>query len=828
MRDSAPRQRGIRTAREVILSLLRDLQFSIRQLRRAKVFAAVAILTLALGIGCNTAIFSVFYSVLLRPLTFREPDRVVMINERAKQFPILSVSWQNLRDWETQSTSFEEFGAARVFTMALTGSDEPEQLPSEMISGNLLHLLGVNVVAGRGITPSDDQPSSSAGALLGYGLWQRKYSGSADVLGKSITLDRQSYTVIGVLPKGYELLQQSPDIVIAMGPWAAKLPDDRSWHPGIFAIARLKSSVPLANARAEMTTIARRLYEKYPDDNIALDAVVNPMHEQLVSQSRPALLTLLGAVIFVLLIACGNIANLMLTRATARRRELSIRISLGASDWQIIRQLIIEGLLLSVAGAIAGVALAYALLPSLLHLAGTSLPPNADVRIDIHVLLFTAILSICAGVFFGVAPAGHVRISDLRSILNESERAGVGKQARTLRNILVVSEISLALLLLMGAGLFVRSLNRLSAVSLGFSDDHILVADLQVPPPSAVPADAHRNMDFYDNALRELHSLPGVRSVAAASTLPVSGQGAVIHFNIQGRPPRNGSEYIMANYRTISSEYFQTLRIPLLQGRWIEGTDRENTPPIVVINEAMAKTYFLNENPIGKKMQIGATPDNSVPWMMIVGVVGNVKQSLVADMPTEFYVPYRQANEVLPVRTMSVVLRTEVDPRALIPDLRATVHRVNPNQPVVKIRTMEDNVAQNFSQPRFRTLLLVVFAGIALLIAAVGVYGVMAYATVQRAGEMAIRMALGCSVEKVFMLVVTDGLRLTIIGVAIGTAFGLALSRWLKSLLFGVSATDALTLTGSILVVFIAGLTATLIPARRASRIEIATMMREN
>jgi putative ABC transport system permease protein len=810
------------------LSLLRDLQFSIRQLRRAKVFAAVAILTLALGIGCNTAIFSVFYSVLLRPLAFRDADRVVMVSERAKQFPILSVSWQNLRDWEAQSTSFDEFGAARVFTMALTGSEEPEQVPSEMISGNLLHLLGVTVAAGRGISPSDDQPSSSAVALLGYGLWQRKYSGSPDILGKSITLDRQSYTVIGILPKGYELLNQTPDIAIAMGPWAAKLPDDRSWHPGIFAIARLKSNVHLANARAEMSTIARRLYEKYPNDNIALDAVVNPMHEQLVSQARPALLTLLGAVIFVLLIACGNIANLMLTRATARRRELSIRISLGASDWQIIRQLIIEGLLLSLMGAVAGIALAYALLPSLIRLAGTSLPANADVRIDIHVLLFTAILSICAGVFFGVAPAGHVRISDLRAILNESERAGVGKQARTLRNILVVSEISLALLLLIGAGLFVRSLSRLSAVSLGFSDDHILVADLQVPPPADAPADAHHNMDFYDNTLRELHSLPGVRSAAAASTLPVSGQGAVIHFNIQGRPPRNGSEYIMANYRTISSEYFQTLRIPLLQGRWIEHTDRENTPPIVVINEAMSKTYFPNENPIGKKMQIGATPDNSVPWMMIVGVVGNVKQSLVADMPTEFYVPYRQANEVLPVRTMSVVLRTEVDPRALIPDLRATVHRVNPNQPVVKIRTMEDNVAQNFSQPRFRTLLLVVFAGIALLIAAVGVYGVMAYATVQRASEMAIRMALGCSVEKIFMLVVTDGLRLTVIGIVIGTAFGLALSRWLKSLLFGVSATDALTLTGSIFVVLIAGLAATLIPARRASRIEIATMMREN
>jgi predicted permease len=284
----------------------------------------------------------------------------------------------------------------------------------------------------------------------------------------------------------------------------------------------------------------------------------------------------------------------------------------------------------------------------------------------------------------------------------------------------------------------------------------------------------------------------------------------------------------MANYRTISSENFQALRIPLLQGRWIESADRENTPPVVVINEAMAKTYFPNENPLGKKMQIGATPDNTVPWMMIIGVVGNVKQSLVADMPTEFYVPYRQANEVLPVRIMSVVLRTEVDPRALIPDLRATVHRVNPNQPVVKIRTMEDNVAQNFSQPRFRTLLLVVFAAIALLIAAVGVYGVMAYATVQRASEMAIRMALGCSVEQIFMLVLRDGLRLTLIGIAIGTAFGLALGRWLKSLLFGVSTTDAFTLTGSILVVLIAGLAATLIPARRASHIEIATMMREN
>ena len=810
------------------LSLLRDLQFSFRQLRKSKVFTIVAVVTLALGIGCNTAIFSVFYSVLLRPLPFPDPNRVVIVSERATQFPILSVSWPNLRDWETQSTSFEEFGAARVFTSALTGNGEPEQIPSQMISGNLLHLLGVNVIAGRSIQATDDQPASPAVVLLGYGLWQRKYGGSQDIIGHAIDLDNQSYTVIGVLPKKFELLQQSPDAVVAMGPWASKLPDDRSWHPGIIAIARLKQAVSLNQARAEMTTIAKRLLEKYPADNIALDAVVNPMHEQLVSQSKPALMTLLGAVIFVLLIACGNIANLMLTRATARRREISIRISLGASDWQIIKQLVMEGLLLSLMGAIAGVGLAYALMPSLIHLAGTSLPPGTDVRIDVHVLLFTAILSICAGVFFGVAPAGHVRLTDLRSILNETERGAVGKQAKALRNTLVVSEISLALLLLMGAGLFVRSLNRLSAVSLGFSDDHILVADLPVPPASANPADAHRNMDFYENTLKQMHSLPGVRSVAASSFLPVSGQGSVIHFNIQGHPPRNASEYIMANYRTVSSEYFQALRIPLLQGRWLEDSDREKMPPVVVINQAMAKTYFGDQSPLGKKMQIGATPDNEVPWMMVVGVVGNVKQTLVSDMPTEMYVPFRQANEVLPVRNMSFVMRTEVDPRTLIPELRNTVQKINPNQPVVKIRTMEENVAQNFAQPRFRTLLLVVFAAIALLIAAVGVYGVMAYATVQRSSEMAIRLALGCSVDRIFMLVVTDGLRLTLIGVAIGTVLGLALGRWLKSLLFGVSSADALTLAGSIAVVIVAGLAATIIPARRASRVEIATMMREN
>jgi len=810
------------------MSLMKDLKFSLRQLRKAKVFTVVAVVTLALGIGCNTAIFSVFYSVLLRPPAFSDPDRLVIVSERATNFPMLSASWLNFKDWKSQSTSFEEFAATRVVTMALTGSAQPEQIPGQMISGNLLHMLGVDAVAGRPISAADDQPASPAVAMLGYGLWQRRFGGAENVIGQTVTLDRQTYTVIGVLPQRFELLQQAPDFVIAMAPWASKLPDDRSWHPGINAIARLKPGVSLSKARAEMSTIAKRLYAQHSADNIAIDAVVNPMQAQLVSEVKPALTMLLGAVIFVLLIACGNIANLMLTRATARRREIAIRMSLGASDWTIIKQLIVEGLILSLAGAVVGVALAYLLMPSLLHAAGGVLPPGADVRIDTRVLLFTVVLSICAGVFFGIAPASQIRTRDLSTALSETERAGSGRRAKLLRNSLVVSEISLALLLMVGAGLFVRSLSRLSAVNLGFSDDHILVADLPVPPAGAAAAEAHRNMDFYENTLRELRTLPGVKFAAASSFLPVSGRGSVIHFNVQGRPPRSPSEYVMANYRVASSEYFEALHIPLIAGRWIEDSDRETAQPVVVINQAMAKTYFGDQSPLGKKMQLGAVPDDGTPWMMVVGVVGNVKQSLVTDMPTEMYVPYRQANEVLPVQMMSVVIRTDGDPRQVSQALRETVRRINPDQPVVRIRTMEENVAKNFSQPQFRALLLMIFAGLALVIAAVGVYGVMAYSTAQRSGEMAIRMALGCSVERIFTLVLTDGLRLTLIGVAIGTGLSFVLGHWLKSLLFGVSSTDAVTLLGAIAVVAAAGMAATLLPARRASRVQIASMMREN
>jgi putative ABC transport system permease protein len=810
----------------MMTNLGRELRYSLRQLLRARVFTLVALLTLCLGIGCNTAIFSVVYAVLLRPLPFPGADRLVFISEHADKFATLSASFQNYRDWKAQSTSFEEFGAVRPVSMSLTGMGDAEQIPGEMVSGNLLHLLGVNVIAGRTISDGDDTPGSSDVALLGYGLWQRKFGSSNGVVGQTIALNGKNYAIIGVLPKEYEMLQQRPDAVIAMAPWAATLPDDRSWHPGIYPVARLRDGVSLQAAQAEMTNIARRLLKQYPDTNIALDAVVKSMHEQLVSSSRTVLLMLSVAVAFVLLIACGNVANLLLTRATARRREIAIRRSLGAGTWTIVRQLIIEGILLSGMGAIAGVALAFTLLPYLIRQAGSALPPNAHVQINIPVLLGTAAISMLAGVLFGLAPAGLVQTPDLRMVLSETDRGTVSRGARALRDALVVAEISLALLLLMGAGLFLRTLSRLSDVNLGFSSDHLLIADL--PVSSQSPADPDHAVNFYQNVIRQVGSLPGVTAVGASSFLPVSGDGSMLHFNIHGRPPHGAAEYILANYRVVSAGYRDALRMPIVEGRWISDADREGAQPVVVINQAMARVFFPNQDPIGKRMQVGAIPDDSVPWMTIVGVAGDMKQSLVSDSSSEMYVPFRQANVVLPVRSMSVVVRTAYDPHAMAGALTQAVHRVNANQPVVRVRTMDENVAQNFAAPKFRSLLLSIFAGIALVIAAVGIYGVMAYSTVQRSTEMAIRMALGCSTQRIFLIVVKDGMRKIAYGIAIGLVLGLLLARSVKSLLFGVSTADSLTLGLSIVVIAAAGLLACIVPAARAARTSIVETIREN
>lgn len=801
-----------------LFPVMQDIRYALRRLRTTPGFTIVAVLTLALGIGANSAIFTVINAVLLRALPYREPDRLVLLSEHSDRFPLLSVSYQNFVDWRDQSHSFTGVGAVRNLGMNLTGVGDAERLTGQMATANLFELLGVQAFRGRTFLPQEDRPGAAGVAMISYGLWQRRFGGSERVIGQSLTLDARPYTMIGVLPPGFQVLQQTPEVVLPFEPWAKTLPDDRSWHPGILPIARLKPGVSLEQARSEMDTIGRRLEQQYPVYDTGTSVVVNPMQSQLVQNVRPALLMILGAVGFVLLIACTNVANLLLARATARKREVAVRTAIGATRWRVARLVLTESMLLSVMGAAAGLFLAYVAIPSLLRLGASSLPAGLNVHMDGVVLMFTTLVAVLAGTLFGLAPALHMARVDLRSALNETDRGAVGAGVIKLRGVLVVSEVALAVLLLVGAGLLIRSFDRLSNVQTGFAVDHILIADLLVSP-AAHPDHAER-MSYFDRIIERAANLPGVRSAGAATFLPVSGAGSIIHFNIQGRPPRTPHDYIMANYRAVSPAYLQTLGIPLLKGRLLTDADRDGTPAVMLINATMAKTYFPNESPLGKHLQLGATPENEVPWMEVVGVVGDVKQALASEAPTEMYVPYRQQIKDLPLFNLSLVLRTSGDPKTVSNSLTAAVREIDRNQPLVNFRSMEENIAASVSQPRFRTVLLTILAALALLIAAVGIYGVMAFNVGQRTREIGTRMALGATPREIFQLVIGDGLRLTVIGLAIGLAAGVAFSRYLSSMLFQPTAIEPLTLVAVTAVLTAVALTACYIPAHRATRVD--------
>jgi putative ABC transport system permease protein len=804
-------------------TLLQDLRYAIRLLGKSPAFTAIAVLTLALGIGANTAIFTVVNAVLLRPLGFRDPSRVVLVAEKSP-YPTLSTSYENYSDWRDQSHSFESLEATRGATIALTGAGEPERLNLRMATAPLFPLLGVNAILGRTFLAEEDRAGGSPVAVLSYGLWQRRFGGSRDILGRSITLDSQPYTVVGVLPSGFELLQPA-DVFLPFTPWAKTLPDDRNWHPGIFVIGRLKDGISREQARTEMVGITKRLEQQYPIYNTGISADVVNLQEQLVQGVRPALLLLLGAVAAVLLIACVNVANLLLARAASRGREVAIRTSMGASRWRVTRQLITESLLLSLAGGALGLLFAWASLGPLLKLSATSLPAVFAVSLDRSVLAFTLIVSVATGLLFGIVPAHRTAKLDLRETLNEGSRGSTsGPGHHRIRGVLVAAEIAMAMLLLVGSGLLLRSFSRLQDVPPGFQADHLLVADL--PLSQGTYAKPEQRFGFFDRLVERAKSLPGVRSAGAASFLPVSGGGGLLHFNISGRPPKSPHDYTAAGYRTITPNYFETLGVPLEQGRFFTAADTEKAPAVVVINAAMARTYFPGENPLGKRMQIGATPVSDVPWMEVVGVVGDVRQGLDLDPKAEMYLPYRQADQLLPVFQLSIVLRTAADPMLDASALRSALAEIDPNQPLVRVRTMEENMAATVAQPRFRTWLIGIFAALALVLAGVGVYGVMSYTVTQRTNEIGIRVTLGAQPEDVFRIVVGEGLRLALAGVGLGILGALALTRLLRSFLFGVSAYDPLTFVGVAFVLTFVAVAASFFPARRATLVDPMVALR--
>ena len=805
-------------------TLTQDFRYAFRRLKNDPGFAAVAVLTLALGIGANSAMFSIVNAVLLRPLPYRDPARLMLLSEHWPQFPRLSVSYLNYRDWRDQSHSFEAVGAVRNSNTTMTGGAEAERIPSQNVTANLFDLLGVRPEFGRIFSAAEDSVGGPAVALISHSLWQRRFASSPDVLGRPITLDNQSYSIVGVMPPDFEILQQAADVILPFEPWARTLPDDRDWHPGILPIARLRAGVTPEQARTEIATIAQRLEKQYPDTNTNISSLVEPMQEQIVANVRPALLVLITAVGVVLLLACANVATLLLVRASGRRREMAVRTALGARRSDIIRQLLAESTLVALAGGALGLLLTWVAMPLLVRLAGTSLPRSEGVSVDAHVLGFTALAALLAGVLFGLAPARHAWSLELRETLSETDRGGSAPSVMRTRSVLVISEIALAMLLLVGAGLLFKSFERLSNVSPGFSTDHLLVADI-VRSPVAY-RDPNVRLSFFDRLFEQVAALPGVRSVGGVSFLPVTGTGSALHFNIQGRPPRHPSEYTIAGYRVVSAGYLKSLGIPLITGRWVKDGDRDGAPTVVVVNSSFVKTYFPGRSPIGQRIQLGATPDPTVPWMEIVGVVADVKQSLASESSTEMYVPYRQADKVLPVSTMSIVVRTTGDPSAQANSIRALVHGLDPNQPITGVRTMEENVSRSVAEPRFRTVLLTIFAGIALVLAGVGIFGVMAYSVSQRTRELGVRMALGASRRRVLFLILADGMRLTLAGTAIGLTATFFLTRYVSSLLFNVPPYDPLTLVGVVAALVSISLCACYIPARRATLIDPIVALR--
>jgi putative ABC transport system permease protein len=804
-------------------TILQDLKYALRMLMKSPGFTAVAIITLALGIGANAAIFTVVNAVLLRPLPFLDPARLVFVVEHSS-FPVISTSYENYLDWRDQSHSFVAMEATRGTNMTFTGAGEPERLSARMLTAGLIPLLGVKVAAGRNFLPEEDRAGSAGVAMISYGLWQRRFGGAQSAVGKTIDLDARPYTVVGVLPQGFQILQPA-DIFVPFHPWARTLPDDRNWHPGILPVARLKPGVTMEQTSVEMKTITKRLEQQYPIYNTGTSASVTGLQEQMVQNVRPALIMLLSAVGFVLLIACVNVANLLLARAASREKEMAVRTALGATRARVVRQLLTESVLLGVAGGAAGLLLARWTLDPLLKLSAGSVPDMGAIVVDHWVLVFTTGISVITGVLFGLVPAWRTSRLDLREVLNVAARgssSGLGQNR--LRAALVVTEIALAMMLMVGAGLLIRSFARIQDTEPGFVPTNLLVADLPLSPTTY--SKPTQRFQFFDRLLERARALPGVTSVGAASFLPVSGGGSIIHFNIFGHPPKSAHEYIAAGYRTVSPNYLETLGVPLLKGRAIRDADNEKGPPVVVLNASMAREFFHDENPLGKHIQLGALPDKDVPWMEVVGVVGDVRPGLGVDTQAEMYLPYRQADAVLPVYQLSVVLRTAIDPMAEASALTGAVREIDSNQPLVKVRTMEDNMAVSVAQPRFRTWLLGVFAAVALLLAAVGVYGVMSYSVNQRTNEIGIRVALGAQPVDVFRAVVGQGFRLALVGVGVGLGASLALTRVLQSFLFGVSAIDPVTFGAVALLLTTVGLAASYFPARRATKVDPIVALR--
>lgn len=802
--------------------MMRDLRSAVRLLLKRPGFSLVVVVTLALGIGANTAIFSVVNAVLLSPLPYKEPQRLLAVwakndKQNLTQQP---VSYLNYLDWKEQNHVFEHLAAIRAESFSLVGSltdkGEPERINGVRTTVNILSLLGVKPALGRDFLPEEGQPEKSAVALMSYGLWQRRYGGDPNLVGQTLTLDAKPVTVIGILPPEvkYPGLMLPPTGAEIWIPFIVSPNQNLRGFANLRLVGRLKPRVALEQAQAEMDVIARRLEQQYPQNNTNVGIGVVSLQEQLVGNVRLALLVLLGAVGVVLLIACVNVANLMLARAAGRTAETALRAALGASRWQLIKQLLTECVLLSLIGAAVGVLLAYFGVAWVKTLNVASLPRLNEISINPKVLGFTFLVATFTGLIFGLLPALQFSRVELTENLKDGRKGSSGgvHHRRWLR-ILVVAEIALAMVLLTGAGLLLRSFRLVAEVDPGFNPQNVLT--LSAPLPQTNYSDQQQQLAFYENALARLNALPGVASASAMFKVPLVGLATAI-FTAEGRPVPPGDEP-NADYRTISFNYFRTMGIPLRKGREFTERDKTDAPDVIIVNEELARRFFPNEDPIGKRLQIGT---EKTRFREIIGVVGNAKMtSLDAKADPAIYVPQPQNTWPQALRISSFVIRTAVEPRSLIPSIRNELHSIDPSLPVTQLQTMEEIIHNSLAQRRFNLTLLMIFAAVAGLLAVVGIYGVMSYNVTQQTHELGVRMALGAQQSAILKMVVGDGAKLALAGVLIGLIGSLMMTRLMSGLLFGIAATDLVTFVTIPPSLLAVSMLASFIPARRASKV---------
>ena len=792
-------------------TLLRDIRFGLRSLLKRPGITAIAVFTLAVGIGANTAIFSFVNGILLRPLPYPEPDRLALITETAlkRGVPEMGISFPNFLDWRAQNSVFQDIATYQGSNFAVTGGGEPEQLRGARISHGLLEILRVSPIQGRTFTADEDRPEQDAVVIIGHGLWQNRFGGEPNVVGKQVILNNRTYTIIGVMPPGFKF----PEIAELWVPLALTTKMFTRTDHGLGGVARLKDGVSFSQAQAEMNVIARHIEKENPVTNEGLGVKVTSMHTALAGDYREALLILLGVVMCVLLVACANVANLMLARATARQKEVAVCAALGASRARIVRQLLTESLLLGVAGGTLGLLFAIWGLDLLLGAIPIKLPFWMNFSLDPRVLGFTLVVSLLTGLIFGIAPALQASHADLNETLKEGGRSAASGRNR-FRNLLVVVEIALSLVLLVGAGLMIESFLRLQQVNAGINPKNVL--KMSVALPRAKYKEDEQRSAFFQQLMESVRAIPGVEAAGATSTLPLTGGRWGRSLTVEGYPVLPVGQAPSIQHTVVTQGYFGTLGIPILMGRDFTPTDGLEAPKVTIIDERLAREYWPSGSPIGKRIRFGPPEDNE-PWHTVIGVVGAVRHDrLDADTDKSVYLPHMQ----IPVNGLSIVVRATAKPEGLAGAVRAKVREIDPDLPVTKVMTMEDVVAESVWQPRIYSILFAVFATVALLLATVGIYGVMSYTVTARTREFGLRMALGAQSIDLLRLIVGQGMRLALFGVVIGLAGAFALTRLLKNLLFEVKATDPLTFFAIAGLLTLVTLAACWVPARRATKVD--------